>query len=94
MDINTFYNIQRSIIKYTKNNQGCDYTAMIDNLSDLYTEVSIKYVLDIWEKNWNTFFQNWGRIVSHKNKWFYLDNKHPLSRDNKTKIIKFFYGSI
>jgi len=47
--------------------------------------VFVEIIMETWEKNFCTFFE-YGRIISNNNEWYYIENTHSQSRNNKLNI--------
>tara|TARA_X000000368_G_C22829344_1_gene622618 strand:+ start:317 stop:646 length:330 start_codon:yes stop_codon:yes gene_type:complete len=67
-----------------KNNQGI-------TLDEIYEKWGCEKshcetLLNIWTKNWNTFYHNGGRLVNENGKYYMLSPRNPQSRARNPKI--------
>ena len=79
------------IKNYLSNNNGTNTKKISNDLN--ITTCYLFNLLNIWEKNWNTYFE-FGRLFSTNHKdvlnkeWFWIDNTHHLSRKQNLTFSK------
>jgi len=69
---------------YLKKNQGQSLEEINKNYDA--EERYINCLLNIWTENWNSFYQEGGRIVNKNGNYYMLSPRNPQSRIRKPQI--------
>jgi len=78
--------------KYIKENPG----VTLKNISEHFeqNEIFVEIILEIWTRNWNTFFsKNEGRVIKDTDMYYCLSPRNPNIRTKNPSIL-FTYCSI
>jgi hypothetical protein len=77
------------VINYLKNNQGKTLENIIEFLQEDECEDGMKFLMNVWVKNWYTFLQSGGRIIKNNDKYYGLSPKNSRIRDRNPNIDLF-----
>jgi hypothetical protein len=67
-----------------KNNQGITIKEICDVLGG--EKSHCETLLNVWTKNWNTFYHCGGRLVNKKGRYYILSPRNPQSRARNPEI--------
>jgi len=75
------------VADYLKKNQGKTLENIVEYLGEEDNKNGMKFLVDVWVNNWNTFFQSGGRIIENNAHYYCLSPKHPESRKRKPVLM-------
>jgi len=75
------------VVDYLKKNQGKTFEDIVIYLGEEDNKKCVKFLVDVWVNNWNSFFQSGGRIVENNSCYYCLSPKHPEARKRKPQIM-------
>ena len=77
----------KKVSDYLKKNQGKSFEDIVEYLGEKENEEGMKYLVNVWVNNWNTFFRSGGRIVENDSYYYCLSPKHPEAIKRNPKIM-------
>ena len=69
------------VAEYLKNNQGKTFEKIVSEFNEEKCKDGMKFLINIWINNWNTFLQSGGRIIKNNHKYYCLSPTNKRVRD-------------
>jgi hypothetical protein len=75
------------VVEYLRKNQGKTFEDIVKFLGEEENTNCVKFLVDVWVNNWNSFFQSGGRIIENDSYYYCLSPQHPEARKRKPQIM-------